>query len=41
MLEELAGMIFANSQPAALYVRLPDGTGGKFTRSRSEPLQSR
>jgi hypothetical protein len=41
MLDELAGMILANSQPAALYVRLPDGTAGKFTRSRSEPLRSR
>ena len=41
MLEELAGMILANSKPAALYVRLPDGTAGRFTRSRSEPLQSR
>jgi hypothetical protein len=33
MLEELAGMILANSKPAALYVRLPDGTAGKFTRT--------
>jgi hypothetical protein len=41
MLEELAGMILANSKPGALYVRLPDGTAGKFTRSRWEPLRSR
>jgi hypothetical protein len=33
MLEELAGMILANSQPAALYVRLSDGTAGRFTRA--------
>ena len=33
MLEELAGMILANSQPAALYVRLPDGSTGRFTRA--------
>jgi hypothetical protein len=32
MLEELAGMILANGQPAALYVRRPDGTTGRFTR---------
>jgi hypothetical protein len=32
MLEELAGMILANSKPAALYVRLPDGSTGRFTR---------
>src|SRR6478672_4005 len=41
MLEELVGMILANSEPAALYVWLPDGTAGKVTRSRSEPLRSR
>jgi hypothetical protein len=41
MLEELVGMILANSTAAALFVRLPDGTAGKFTRSRSEPLRSR
>ena len=41
MLEELAGMILANSKAAALFVRLPDGTAGKFTRSRWEPLRSR
>ena len=33
MLEELAGMILANSQPAALYVRLADGSTGRFTRT--------
>jgi hypothetical protein len=33
MLEELAGMILANSQPAALYVRLADGSTGRFTRA--------
>ena len=33
MLEELAGMILANSKPAALYVRLPDGSTGRFTRA--------
>jgi len=32
-LEELAGMILANSKPAALYVRLPDGSAGRFTRA--------
>src|SRR5258705_8649621 len=31
MLEELAGMILAHGQPAALYVRLPDGSTGRFT----------
>jgi predicted GNAT family acetyltransferase len=31
MLEELAGMILANSKPAALYVRLADGSTGRFT----------
>jgi hypothetical protein len=33
MLEELAGMILANSKPAALCVRLPDGSTGRFTRA--------
>jgi hypothetical protein len=33
MLEELAGMILASSQPAALYVRLADGSTGRFTRA--------
>ena len=33
MLEELAGMILANSQAAALYVRLPNGSTGRFTRT--------
>jgi hypothetical protein len=33
MLEELAGMILANSAPAALYVRLADGSAGRFTRA--------
>ena len=37
MLEELAGMILANSKPAALYVRLPDGSTGRFTRTGREP----
>ncbi len=32
MLEELAGMILANSRPATLYIRLPDGSTGRFTR---------
>ena len=33
MLEELAGMILANSKPTVLYVRLPDGSTGRFTRA--------
>jgi hypothetical protein len=33
MLQELAGMILANSKPGALYVRLPDGSTGRFTRT--------
>jgi hypothetical protein len=33
MLEELAAMILANSRPDALYVRLSDGTTGRFTRA--------
>jgi len=33
MLEELAGMILANSKPAVLYVQLPDGSTGRFTRA--------
>jgi hypothetical protein len=37
MLEELAGMILANSKPAALYVRLPDGSTGRFTRTGWKP----
>src|SRR4029077_19800198 len=32
MLMELARMILANSKPAALYVRLADGSTGRFTR---------
>jgi hypothetical protein len=37
MLEELAGMILANSKPASLYVRLTDGLTGRFTRARWKP----
>jgi len=35
-LEELARMILANSDAVALYVRLPDGTAGSFTRAAVE-----
>jgi hypothetical protein len=30
-------MILANSKPAALYVRLPDGSTGRFTRTGWKP----
>jgi|SRR5437667_9150191 len=40
MLEELAGMILAHTQPAALYVRLPDGSTGRFTRAGSRARSS-
>ena len=32
-LEELAGMILANSKPAALYAGLPHDKAGRFTRA--------
>ena len=37
MLEELAGMILANSKPASLHVRLTDGSTGRFTRAGWKP----
>ena len=37
MLAELAGMILANSKPVALYVRLADGSTGRFTRPGGNP----
>jgi len=33
MIEELAGMILANSKPAALYAGLPHDKAGRFTRA--------
>jgi hypothetical protein len=33
MIERLAGMILANSKPAAHYIGLPKGTSGRFTRA--------
>src|SRR5438132_13950063 len=33
MIEKLAGMILVNSKPAAHYVRLPEGSTGRFTRA--------
>ena len=33
MLEELAGVILANSQVPAIYVRLADGSTGRFART--------
>ncbi len=33
MIEQLAGMILANSKPAAHYVALPNGAAGRFTRA--------
>jgi hypothetical protein len=35
-LEELANMVLASSEASALYVRLPDGTAGSFTRAAIE-----
>jgi hypothetical protein len=36
-IEQLAGMILANSKPAAHYVGLPNGTAGRFTRAGWKP----
>ena len=37
VLAELAGIILANSKPAALYVQLADGSAGRFTRPGRNP----